>query len=197
MSTFRCDPYLLIHLAGIAAAPLALELVWLGLAIGDPLSYWFLEFFLVALVGLVPIFLMQTKKHFNIYSLLLWHLRLDSLTTEQRQVLALFKRPRQTILTISLTGMMLVILWYIYQQAPLASGLAEQFFPPIRILGLVIAAFSFLAANLFIQVALSTLLVMLTNKEDFQNVSPWAQENLAKDFTVFGLAVRQIIPNWQ
>ena len=38
MRSFRSEPFLWIHLAGIAVAPLGLLVVWLALAIGDPLA---------------------------------------------------------------------------------------------------------------------------------------------------------------
>ena len=38
MRSFRSEPFLWIHLAGIAVAPLGLLVVCLALAIGDPLN---------------------------------------------------------------------------------------------------------------------------------------------------------------
>ncbi len=193
MSSFRLDPYLWVHLAGLAAAPLFLELVWWGLSLGDPLPFPILELVLVALVGLLPIFWMQWNKPFSIYSLVFLSLKSDALTVEQKQVLTLFKQPVQRLLTISLTGAMLLVLWLIYQQAPLASSLAEQFLPLIRVLGLLIAAINFLLANLFVQVPLSALLVLLTSPEKFNLTTPWEIEKISQDFTVIGWKVKQIL----
>jgi len=51
MRSFWTEPFLWIHLAGIAALPLALELVWLGLAVGDPILPVWLELVLVIATG--------------------------------------------------------------------------------------------------------------------------------------------------
>jgi len=96
--------------------------------------------------------------------------------------------------TSLLTATMILVLWLIYKEAPLASGLAEQFFPPSKLLGLTLAALSFLLANLFVQVAFSTLLVMFTGKEIFSTTPPWEVEKVAQDFTAIGWAVKQIVP---
>lgn len=189
------DPYLWIHFSGLAAAPLLLEIVWLSLALGYAISP--LEILPVALLGILPIFWMQWNKPFNIYSLLLWVIKHEVLTTEQRQVLSLYKSRSQKILTIVVSLLMLVMLWLIYKQAPLAAGIAENFLPPIRIFGLALATIAFLLANLFVQVALSTLLVMFTLGKDPTSLIPWEIEKIKSDFTSIGLPVRQIIPPLQ
>ncbi|XTZ13067.1 MAG: low-complexity tail membrane protein, partial [cyanobacterium endosymbiont of Rhopalodia inflata] len=47
MNNFRSEPFLWIHLAGIAVVPLSLQLVLLGLAVGDPFPLFWLELFIV------------------------------------------------------------------------------------------------------------------------------------------------------
>ncbi len=189
---FAMDPYLWIHFAGLAAVPLFLEITWFSLALGDSFSP--LELLPVALLGILPIFWMQWKRPFNIYSLLLWYIRYDALTTEQRQVLGLYKSRSHKLLTIVVSLLMIPLLWLIYQQAPLSSGIAQQFLPPVRILALILSMLAFLLANLFVQVALSTLLVMILLKKDPTSLGAWETGKIKEDFTSIGLPVRQIVP---
>jgi len=193
MLSFRLDPYIWIHVAGLAIAPIFLEFAWMGFALAGSLTY--LEFILLAAIGLIPIFWMQWNKPFNIYSLLFWCLKPEELTIEQRKVLSLYKLPTKRLLTLFLSAGMLLLLWLIYKNAPLASSAAQRLFPSIKLLGLLMASLSFVLANLFIQVALSTLAVLLTSKKALENVSLWETENISRDFTCFGWKLKKIVPN--
>jgi hypothetical protein len=104
MRSFWTEPFLWIHLAGIAALPLALELVWLGLAVGDPILPVWLELLLVAAVGIVPVLWMQLTRPFDIFSILVLAMKPEQLTQEQRRLLSLFKtknNPASQLLLLS------------------------------------------------------------------------------------------------
>ena len=122
MTNFRSEPFLWIHLAGIAVAPLTLQLVWLGLAVGDPLPLFWIELLIVGAFGVVPILWMQWNRPFDIFSLLLLAIRPDSLTPEQRKILTLFKTQKIRILSVITAVFLLGILWELYQFSPLGAS---------------------------------------------------------------------------
>ncbi len=189
--SFWSEPFLWIHLSGIAVAPLALLVLWLSLAVGDPLTPFWLELVVLAAIAILPIFWMQWNRPFEIFSLLIISLKPDVLTAEQRKILSLFKTKKQRLLSLITALIMLVLLWGIYQFAPVAA-LPVVGFPQTRILGLMIAAIAFLVSNLFIQVPVSVLGVLLTKEEYFTNIEPLTSEQISQAFTVPGFRVKKI-----
>ncbi|WP_267384775.1 low-complexity tail membrane protein [Cyanobacterium sp. uoEpiScrs1] len=193
MNNFRSEPFLWIHLAGIAVVPLSLQLVWLGLAIGEPLPIFWLELFIVGLFGIAPIFLMQWTKPFNIFSILLIFLSSDSLTVEQRKILKLLKTRNVRILTVIVAFAMLGILWELYLLAPLGV-ITVATLPQWRILGLFISAIGFLLSNLFVQIPIAVIDILLTPQQQWLIIEPYTTEKIIQDFTVFGFCVQKILP---
>ncbi|MEQ8961008.1 MAG: low-complexity tail membrane protein, partial [Coleofasciculus sp. C2-GNP5-27] len=122
MRSFWSEPFLWIHLAGLAALPLTLEVVALGLATGEPLLPVWLELLIVAVIGIAPVLWMQLTRPFDIFSLLIVALKPDCLTESQRRLLSLFDRKTNPLLTIGAAGFMVWVLWQIYSIAPLAAG---------------------------------------------------------------------------
>lgn len=192
MSSLRSEPFLWIHLAGIALFPLFLEIVWLGLAVGTPSPWFILEFLLVAIVGIVPVLWMQLARPFDIFSVLLFSLKPECLTIEQRQILTLFKKTQQKWLSAIAAGLMLAILWSLYRLSPLAIEFVS-FLPQWRSLGLMIAIIAFWGGNLFLQVPLSVLGVLFHSKLDSTTIAAYPVEKIAQDFTIPGLKVNQIL----
>ncbi len=193
MTNFRAEPFLWIHLAGIAVAPLTLQLVWLGLAVGDPLPLFWLELLIVGAFGVLPIFWMQCARPFDIFSVLVVSIRPDSLSVEQRKILKLLKTRKVRILS-TITGVALLgILWELYLLAPLGAMMAA-ILPQWRILGLLIAAIAFLLSNLFVQIPVAVIGVFLTSQQQWSTIDPYPIEKILQDFTVFGVRVRKILP---
>lgn len=193
MRSFWTEPFLWIHLAGLAAVPLALEVVWWGLAVGDPILPVWLEWLLLAIVGIAPVLWMQLTRPFDIFSILVLALKPEQLTVEQRRLLSLFKNKNNPVLTIAAAALMLWVLWQIYRVAPIAAAVAP-FSPSWRIAGLLLAGLAFLGSNLFLQVPLSVLQVLLTSESEFAATEPYAIEKLSQDFTIPGLKVNKILP---
>lgn len=191
MNDLRSEPFLWIHLAGVAAVPLLLQIVWLGLAVGDPLSPFWLELLLLGGAGILPIFWMQWHRPFDIFSLLLVSLKPQALTPQQQRILSLFKRPRQRQLAAIAALAMAAVLWLLYQYAPLAAS-AAAFLPQWRILGLLLAAVAFFASNLFVQVPLSVLGILSTKEGQFAAANPYPLEQISQAFTIPGLRVNKI-----
>jgi hypothetical protein len=175
----------------LAAVPLLLQIVWLGLAVGDPLSPFWLELLLLGAAGILPIFWMQWHRPFDIFSLLFVSLKPQALTPQQQGILSLFKRSRQRLLATIAALAMAAVLWLLYQSAPLAAS-AAAFLPQWRIFGLLLAAVAFFASNLFVQVPLSVLGILLTKEEEFTATNPYPAEQISQVFTVPGLRVNKI-----
>lgn len=195
MTSFRSEPFLWIHLAGIAAFPLLLLMAWLGLAVGDPLPAYWLEILFLLVVAIAPIVWMQWHRPFDIFSLLIVALRPELLTPEQLKILSLFKRPKHRLITVLGTVLMILALWQLYRLAPIATP-AAAFLPQWRPIGLLIASFALLAAHLFLQVPLSVLGVLLTSNEQWETTEPILLQNLNQSFTLLGVRVRKILPTF-
>ncbi|XHU95379.1 MAG: low-complexity tail membrane protein [cyanobacterium endosymbiont of Rhopalodia gibba] len=193
MNNFRSEPFLWIHLAGIAVVPLSLQLVLLGLAVGDPFPLFWLELFIVGVFGVVPILLMQLTRPFDIFSVLLLALHPNSLTVEQRKILRSLKTRNVRILAVIAAFGMLGILWELYLLAPLGAVTVATL-PQWRILGLFIAAIGFLLSNLFVQIPIAVIGIILTPQQQWLTTQPYTTEKILQDFTVCGLRVQKILP---
>lgn len=193
MRSFWNEPFLWIHLAGLAALPLTLELVWLGLAVGDPILPVWLELFFVAAIGILPVLSMQLTHPFDIFSILVVAIKPEQLSTEQQRILSLFQAKTNKLLTIAAVFFMLWLLWQIYRVAPLAVGIVPL--PPgWHLVGLLWAGVAFLLSNLFLQVPLSVAQVLLTSESEWAATQPYPKEKIPKDFTIPGVRVKQILP---
>jgi hypothetical protein len=192
MRSFWTEPFLWIHLAGLAAFPLALEVVWLGLAVGDPILPVWLEFLFVAAIGLAPILWMQLTRPFDIFSILIFALKPEQLTQEQRRLLSLFKTKTNGVITIVAAVFLLWVLWQIYRVAPVAAAVAPLG-PRWHFLGLLGAGLAFLISHLFLQVPLAVAQVLLTSESEFVAATPYPVEKIPQDFTLPGLRVNKIL----
>lgn len=193
MRSFRSDPYLWIHLAGLAAVPLWLELCLVGIAVGNPILPLPLELGAIALVGTVPIFVMQWQRPFYIFSLLLVAVKPSALTVEQRQLLPLFRDALTKAFTALTATLLVMVLWQLYRLAPFAINVA-RLLPRWHLLGLLIAAIAFLFTNLFFQVPVSVIRVLLARDEAIAQRDPYPVDQISQDFTILGLRVNQILP---
>lgn len=199
MPSFRLDPYLWLHLSGIAAVPLFLGVCLLGLAIGDPALPVALEFALVAFPGLLLVLWMQFSRPFYIYSLLAVATHPQQLSSQKRQILDRFLARKRRGLIGLLPSLLVAllscwILWQIYLWGPIASS-AVDWMPQWRTLGLLITAIAFFLANLFTQVPLSVLEVLLTSANKFTNTSALSVEEIPTNFTIVGWQLqRGVLP---
>ena len=193
MRSFWKEPFLWIHLSGLAILPLALELVWLGLAVGNPILPVWIEILLVAAIGILPILWMQLTRPFDIFSLLVVAIKPEKLTEKQRRLLNLFQTKTNPILKIAAGLLMLWVLWQIYRVAPLAAAVAP-FAPRWHLVGLLWAALAFLVSNLFLQVPLSVVQVLFASESEFATTEPYPTEKIRQDLTIPGLQVNQILP---
>jgi len=193
MRSFWYDPFLWIHLAGLAALPLFLEVCIVGFAVGDPLLPAWFELFLVAIAGVVPIVWMQWRRPFYIFSVVAFALKPDQLTDDQRRLLTLFKSQRNQVIAVAVSAALFFLLQQIVGIAPLAA-MAVPFPPEWHVVGILVAAIGFLGGNLFLQVPVSVASVMLTSDAAFATASPYPVEAISQSFTLLGLQVNKILP---
>lgn len=195
MRSFWSEPFLWIHLAGVAALPIFLGLCWLGLAVGSPVLPVWVEVFLVGAAGIAPVLWMQWFRPFYIFSILIVAVKPQNLTNAQQRILTRFKSRLNQGLAIFVAAGLAVILWQLYQFAPLAA-LFVPFPPQWRLAGLLLAALAFLASNLFLQVPASVMAVLLTAESEFAAAKPHVLAKIGQDFTIAGWQVDRILPNF-
>jgi hypothetical protein len=182
-----------IHLSGAAALPIFLGLCLLGLAVGSPLLPVWLEMFLVAVAGIVPVLWMQWFRPFYIFSILVVAVKPQNLTSLQQRILTRFKTKLNQGIALFVAVLLAVILWQLYRFAPLAASVAP--FPPSwRWAGLLLAASAFLASNLFLQVSASVMAVLLTPESEFAATKPYVLEKIRQDFTIAPWQVDRLLP---
>ena len=196
MQSFRLDPYLWVHIAGLAALPLLLEICLFGLAVGYPILPPGLEVAVLAAIGIIPVLWMQWQRPFYIFSLLVVALQPEQLTETERRMLRFFRTPLTRLFSLVAPIFLAWALWRLYQVAPVAAD-----FTPIptrlRIVGLLVAAIAFLASNLFLQVPISALRILLVSPSALDAAEPYAPEQVKQDFTLIGLRVGQLLPKLQ
>ena len=193
MSSFRSEPFLWIHLAGLAVAPLFLEVVWIALGVSTPIPFFWLELVAIATVGILPIFWMQWQRPFDIFSFLVVAVKPEQLTREQQQILTLFNSKKQRFLALITAILMVLVLWQIYRLSPLAFYVA-YLVPQWRLGAVAVAAVAFLLSNLFIQIPVSVLGVMLTTDNKFSSTEPIPIEQIPQKYSIFGFKVANILP---
>jgi len=189
--SLRSEPFLWIHLSGIVMFPVFLSIVWIALGSGNAFTP-LVELLTLALVGILPILLMQLTRPFNIFSILFVSLKTESLNDQQKVILALFKTFKQYFSSLVASGVMVLSLWLIYCLSPLSFG-AINFVPQWRIVSLAIASVAFWASNLFLQVPLSVLLVLLTKEKKLATIKPYNVEKIDQNFTKPGIQVSKIL----
>jgi len=193
MLSHRRDPYLWIHLAGLATVPVWLDGCLVGLAVGEPLVPPWLELATLGAVGTLPILWMQLQRPFYIFSVPGLALRPDKLSTQRRRLLTMqrgwFSRALVLMTAIALWG----ALYVLYQLAPVTTDipwLAGQ----SRATGWGICAIAFLFANLFTLVPATIVPLFLASPRRLETIEPFAATQILQKFTVTGLRLGKILP---
>lgn len=196
MRSFWSEPIVWIHLAGLATLPIFLVICLLGLAVGDPVLPVWLEFFLVAAIGVVPVLWVQLRQPFSIFAIIGLAQKPQQLSEQQRKILSRINTGANRVLALIAAIFLVVVLWQIYLVAPVASTVCPL--PPTwRWAGLLIAGLAFLASNIFLQIPVSVARVFVTSETEFAATKPYPIERIPEDFTIVGLQVNQILPPLQ
>lgn len=193
MSSFRSEPILWIHVASLATLPIFLVLCLLFLAIGDRLLPMWLELSIVAAIGILPLLWMQLRRPFYTFALLGLALKPETLSVPQRKILCLINTKLNRLLAVLGAVLSVGVLWQLYQIAPNVANMA-QFLPQWRGLALLLAGLAFLASNLFLQIPLSVVRVLVTKETEFAAVEPLSLEKIQQNFTILGVRVNRILP---
>ncbi|QLE55616.1 low-complexity tail membrane protein [Nostoc sp. TCL26-01] len=193
MRSFRSEPILWIHVAGLAAMPIFLLLCLLFLSVGQPVLPVWIELLLVAAVGVIPLLWMQLRRPFYIFAILGIAIKPENLTEQQRKILCLINTKLNRVLALVAAILSIGVLWQLYQATPLVVNVAS-FLPQWHGVGLVLAALTFLASNLFLQIPVSVARVLVTNDTEFAAIKPLPLEKIKKDFTILGVRVNKILP---
>ena len=188
------DPYLWIHLAGLATVPLWLDICLAGLAVGDPVVAPGVELLTLGLVGTLPILWMQLQRPFYIFSVPGLALRPDQLSVERRRLLSLQRTLLSRLLVICSAIALLLGLYWLYQLAPIAADMTP-FATKSRPTGWAIAAIAFLCANLFVQVPATVIPLLLISPTTRQKTEPFESTAILKKFMVIGLRLEHILPD--
>ena len=191
VKSLRSEPFLWIHLLGISVFPVFIGITIIGLSIGD--SYFFIgELILLTVITVIPVFVMQFKRPFNIFSVLFLSLKPKCLNDRQKTILSLFKRFKHKFISAIAAVLMTALLWLLYRLSPLAVG-TVGFIPQQRLLGLAIASVGFFASNLFFQIPLSTLLVLSTKQIKLDRTFAYSLDEITRDFTTVGIQIDRIL----
>ncbi|MCG9884817.1 MAG: low-complexity tail membrane protein [Cyanobacteria bacterium] len=191
MRSVRSDSFLWIHGAGLAAVPLLLELCWLGLAAGDPLLPWGLDWLPVAIAGAVPVLAVQWGRPF--YPFAIAGLTLRPAALEEVRLRILQRWRAWPIKAIAAVGAIALVgaLGFLYRWAAIASDVTP--FGP-RWQGLLVAAIAFLVANLLAQMGLASLWVALTPTATLAQLDPVAADTIDATFTRLGVPLSRLLP---
>lgn len=185
------ERFLWIHAAGLAVLPLSLVVCLVGLAASGSLLPIWLALLVVGGVGILPILWMQWQRPFYIFSILVVALQPDQLTIDQRRILSLFKTRGARLVAVFSAIAAALLLWQLDRLTPIAVGVLPFQSP---FLGLLLAATAFLASNLFWQIPLSVLHILLTPKAKLLATEPYPPKWVKQNFMVAGLQVKQILP---
>ncbi|MEA5451080.1 low-complexity tail membrane protein [Leptolyngbya sp. CCNP1308] len=193
MAPWRYDPYLWVHLAGLATVPLWIDLCLLGLAVGNP-TLPELELSVIVALGVLPVLVMQLLQPFYIFSLPGLAVKPTALQDDQRRLLSQFRRWRVRL------GALLVpvpLVWGLLKLYPLAFLVRDltPFGDWGRLGGLAIAVLGFSMANLFLQIPVAVLQVLATPSRTMAGISPYPVQTIAADFTWVGLPIGRILPD--
>lgn len=175
--------FLWAHLSLLALLPLALVLTMAGLAVGEPLFPGWLEMPVLAVPIIAYVSWQQVNRPIYPFTLGFVHRSVSHLSILQRQILTIVKRPATGWIATVTAVFLYVLFRQVYRTAPLAESIAP--FPDsLRFLGIVWALVFFLIANVFSQLGIVALrILVLPSRELNQAYDP---EQIKQDFTVLG-----------
>ncbi|GAB4347106.1 MAG: hypothetical protein Fur0042_13260 [Cyanophyceae cyanobacterium] len=191
MRSVRSDSFLWVHGAGLAAVPLLLELCWLGLAAGDPLLPWGLDWLPVAIAGAVPVLAVQWGRPFYPFAIAGLTLRPAALEEVRLKILQRWRDWPLKVIALVAAIALVGTLGFLYRWAAIASDVTP--FGP-RWQGLLVAAIAFLVANLLAQMGLASLWVALTPTATLAQLDPVAADTIDATFTRLGVPLSRLLP---
>ncbi len=185
------DPYLWLHLWGVAIVPLALAGCLAALAVGDPLGPPGVELGLLALLGTLPPVWLQGTRPWYPYSLGPLYVRPSRLTLGQGQRLAGIHRAWRAAGSGLLALGMIMVLEGLYRLAPVASGTTPwSAWSRPWAWGVALACFA--GANFAAQVGLTGLGLLLGTPRP--SAPALTVEAITRRFTILGIPTSSFLP---
>ncbi len=185
--------YLWVYFAGLAAVPLLLDIGLAGLASAGPAFDYpaagSLQFWAIALLGIIPTLWMQLAKPFYIFSLPPLALNPAKLTEDQRRCLQLLKSLQVKIIAGVTALFALWLLWQIYARSPQVTPVMTP------TAGLISAAVAFFFTCAILQISVSAGRSLFVGPETLKRVVPVEVEAITSDFLVLGLRVNKLLPS--
>lgn len=188
------DPYLWLHLVGLATLPLTLALVAIALAWGIPVPFSNTELILIVLIGGLPVWILQIWRPWQPFGFLCFQIPPERMDERQKRILRLIQSNRQPLLNVAGAVVMVLLLWQISHYAPLATGLSEGFWQ-WRIFGLGVAIAGFFLGNVSIQMSFTLLPTLFSSEKTVQAMDPHPNISIRRDFACWGLPMGQIFPS--
>ncbi|MFN3360246.1 MAG: low-complexity tail membrane protein, partial [Pseudanabaenaceae cyanobacterium] len=177
------------HLSLLAVVPLALALTMAGLAVGDPLLPSWLEIPILAFPIIAYTVWQQWQRPFYPFSLGFVYQAPEHLTGQQKQILAIVKRPATGWIAVFVGVLLYAIFRQLYVAAPLAAEIAP--FPASwRFLGVLWALVFFLVANVCAQLGVVALRLLVLPPSELQE--EYDPQRIKEDFTVLGVPRKQL-----
>ncbi len=184
--------YLWVHLVGLAAVPVLLDICLAGLASAGPAFDYptagSFQFWAIALLGIVPPLWMQLTRPFYIFSLPPLALKPNELSEDQRRCLQLLKTLQMKVLAVITAGLSGWVLWWLYGRSPQITPVMTP------AAGLISAAIAFFFVCAFLQIAVSAGRSILVGPDTLKRVVPVEESAIAADFLILGLRVKKILP---
>ena len=178
--------YLWVHLVGLAAVPLLLDICLAGLASAGSALPFKVQFWLIALTGIVPSAWMQIQRPFYIYALPPLAVKPTSLSEDERRCLTVLKSWQIKALAGVTAGFLLWLLVQLYEKLPQVSPVME---PGV---GLVSAIAAFFFACLFLQISVSVVRSLLIGRDTLKRVKPFETDKIISSFFIPGLRIKKI-----
>ena len=192
MIELQQNRYLWVHFAALAAVPLLLDACLAGLAsagpaFGYPLAYGG-QFWLIALVGVLPPLAMQWLRPFYIYSLPPLALKPTALTDNDRRRLQLFQSWQVKAMSLVGAGVAVWLLAQVYRRSPQVMPLMTP------MAGLVITVVAFFFMSLFLQLAAGCGRAIFVSPGALKRVPAYEEGAIARDFLILGVPLNQLLP---
>ncbi|RZM82425.1 low-complexity tail membrane protein [Leptolyngbya iicbica] len=194
MTSHRRDPYLWLHLAGLATVPLWLDVCLAGLAVGEPIVPPWLEITTLTLVSVLPIVWLQLQRPFYIFSVPGLALRPDRLSVERRRLLTIQRNWWSRGLVVLTAIALWFMLYRLYQMAPMAIDL-PWLSDKSRATGWAICAGGFGLANLFALVPATVVPLLLISPRQLEHTTPFKVTKVLTNFLVVGVRLGRILPD--
>lgn len=188
MMELQQNRYLWIHFAGLASVPLLLDVCLAGLASAGPALPFGWQFWIVALLGIVPALAMQWLKPFYVFSLPPSALKPAALSEDQRRCLQIFKSWQIKALAVLVAAFSLWLLKQIYVMLPQISPLLTPR------AGLICGAITFFVASTFIQISVSAGRALLIGPTALKRVPAVEEGAIASDFLILGIRLNRLLP---